>query len=114
MIAGCADASPAQPTGGAVGPATSAPTAVARQADPQAAWDALIAAAKQEGKVVIETPVGTGYRDAIQVFADAFPGIEPEHQPFPDGATFIPRLDQERKAGIYSFDVAATTPIPTL
>ena len=92
----------------------SRPAAGAKQADPQAEWDALVAAAKQEGKVVVETPVGTGYRDAIQVFATTYPGIEPEHQPFPDGATFIPRLDQERKAGIYSFDVCATTPIPTL
>jgi iron(III) transport system substrate-binding protein len=109
MVAACTVSAPSQPTAAAVAPAGGAP-----KADPQVAWDALIAAAKQEGKVVVETPVGTGYRDAIQVFATTFPGIEPEHQPFPDGATFIPRLDQERKAGIFSFDVCATTPIPTL
>jgi iron(III) transport system substrate-binding protein len=114
MVAGCTGASQSQATVATTAPATSAPFVATRQADPQADWDALVAAAKQEGKVVIETPVGTGYRDAIQIFADAFPGIVPEHQPFPDGATFIPRLDQERKAGIFSFDVAATTPIPTL
>jgi iron(III) transport system substrate-binding protein len=114
MVAECTSAPPAQPTVAAVAPATSAPAGGARQADPRAEWDALLAAAKQEGKVVVETPVGPGYREGIQIFANTFPGIEAEHQPFPDSATFLPRLNQERKAGIFSFDVAATTPIPTL
>ena len=114
MIASCTGAGPAQPTAIPVAPAATAPAVGARQADPRAEWDALVAAAKQEGKVVVETPVGPGYREGLQIFANTFPGIEPEHQPFPDSATFLPRLEQERKAGIFSFDVAATTPIPTL
>jgi iron(III) transport system substrate-binding protein len=109
LLAACSSAAPAQPTVAPVAPAGGA-----RQADPRAEWDALVAAAKQEGKVVVETPVGPGYREGIQIFANTFPGVEAEHQPFPDSATFLPRLEQERKAGIFTFDVAATTPIPTL
>jgi iron(III) transport system substrate-binding protein len=109
LLAACTSAAPAQPTAAPV-----APTVAASTSAPRGEWDALVAAAKQEGKVVVETPVGEGYRAGIQIFASTFPGIEAEHQPFPDSATFLPRLDQERKAGIFSFDVAATTPIPTL
>jgi iron(III) transport system substrate-binding protein len=112
LMAACSSSSPAAPAA----PATVAPAApaAASGAAPQATWDALVATAKQEGKVVVETPVGPGYRDALDVFVKAFPGIEAEHQPFPDSATFVPKLEQERKAGIFSFDVAVTTPIPIL
>ncbi|HEX8968157.1 MAG TPA: ABC transporter substrate-binding protein [Chloroflexota bacterium] len=114
LVAGCGSAASPQPTGVPVAAATTAPAAVARQTNPQGDWDALVAAATQEGKVVVETPVGEGYRQGVEVFANTFPGIQAEHQPFPDSATFIPRLDQERKAGIFTFDVTASTPIPTL
>ncbi len=45
-------------------------------------------------------------------FAKAFPGIEPEHLSFPDAATFVPKLQSERQAGIYSIDVGASTITP--
>src|SRR5215207_7758974 len=93
LVAACSSAAPAASTPAAVAPATTAPASTA----PQATWDALVAAAKQEGKVVVETPVGPGYREAIDVFVKAFPGIEAEHQPFPDSATFVPKLEGERK-----------------
>ena len=38
--------------------------------------DQLYEAAKKEGKVVIQTPAGAGYRPAIDAFMKAFPGIE--------------------------------------
>ncbi len=80
----------------------------------QVEWDALVEAAKKERTVVVQTAVGTGYRDALDLFAKAFPGIEPEQQAFPDGATYIPKIQGERKAGIYTFDVAAVPAIPPL
>ena len=121
MVAGCSSAAPPQPTAAPpqptpapAAPATVAPAAAAAQTKPQSEWEPLLAAAKQEGKVVVETPVGEGYRQGLDIFANTFQDIQVEHQPFPDSATFVPRLQQERKAGIYTFDVAATTPIPTL
>lgn len=114
MMAGCSTATPPQPTAAPPAPTTAPAVSGAAQTAPQGSWDALLAAAKQEGKVVVETPVGEGYRQGLEVFARTFPDIQAEHQPFPDSATFIPRLEQERKAGIFTFDVAATTPIPTL
>ncbi|HEX3247256.1 MAG TPA: extracellular solute-binding protein [Chloroflexota bacterium] len=130
LAAACSSAGPAQPTaapskpatsGGA--PATSAPAQPAA-APPQtapggtnaatSAWNDLVAAAKKEGKVVIQTPVGSGYREGVDAFMAEFPGIEAEIQSFPDGATFVPKIQGERKAGVYTFDVASTTVVPVL
>lgn len=98
---------------GAAGPDQSAAPTGQREAWHQQ-WDDLVAAAKKEGKVVIQLPVGTGYREALEVFMAAFPGVEAEAQQFPDGATYIPKIQGERRAGIYSFDVAAVPAIPPL
>jgi len=80
----------------------------------QAQWESLIAAAKREGKVVVQTPVGAGFREALEAFAKAFPGVEPEQQAFADSATYTPKILEERKAGIYTFDVAATPGVGVL
>jgi iron(III) transport system substrate-binding protein len=71
-----------------------------------------VEAARKEGKVTVQTPAGAGYREAIDVFAKDYPGIEPEHISFPDAATFVPKIRSERQAGIYSIDVGATTITP--
>ncbi|MEK7214455.1 MAG: extracellular solute-binding protein [Chloroflexota bacterium] len=77
-------------------------------------WDKLVEAARKEGKVVIQTPAGAGYRPAIDAFAKAYPGIEPEAQAFPDSNAYIPKITGERQAGIFNFDVGATTVTPML
>jgi iron(III) transport system substrate-binding protein len=124
LAAACSSAAaPAQPTAAPAKPASGAATAApaagtAPQTAPGAAktsdWDALVDAAKKEGKVVIQTPVGAGYREGVDAFMKAFPGIEAEIQSFPDGATFVPKIENERKAGVYTFDVASTTVVPVL
>lgn len=116
MVAACSSAAPAQPTTApkAAAPAapTSAPAAAAPAApkaaakDPMAEWDALVQAAKGEGKVVVNTFPGSGYRATMTAFEEKFPGITVEH------TTLIvrelaTRVVQEQKAGIYGFDVAA-------
>ncbi len=68
-------------------------------------------AAKKEGKVVIISGAGSTYRKAFDVFEKAYPGITVEHQGFASMSIFAPKAIQERKAGIYSFDVAT---IPSL
>jgi iron(III) transport system substrate-binding protein len=76
--------------------------------------DQLYEAAKKEGKVVIQTPAGAGYRPAIDAFMKAFPGIEADQQAYPDAATYLPKIQGERQAGIYSIDVLNTTVTPLL
>jgi ABC-type Fe3+ transport system substrate-binding protein len=127
LVAACSQAAPPQPTSApaVAPPAPAAPTTSAPQSAPavakapaastfEAQWDALVDAAKKEGKVVIQTPVGAGFRDGVDAFMKAFPGIEAELQSFPDGATFVPKIQNERKAGVYSFDVASSTVVPVL
>lgn len=125
LAAACSSATPAQPTAAPAKPAdkAAAPAQPTAAAAPQTApavpntmakFDALVDAAKKEGKVVIQTPVGAGYREGVDAFMKAFPGIEAEIQSFPDGATFVPKIQNERKAGVYTFDVASTTVVPVL
>ncbi|MFN0073888.1 MAG: ABC transporter substrate-binding protein [Chloroflexota bacterium] len=122
LTAACSAAQPAAPPTTAPAASTSAPAAAPQQAPAsapaaapagsEAQWQTLVEAARKEGKVTVQTPAGAGYREAIDVFAKAFPGIEPEHISFPDAATFVPKIRNERQAGIYSIDVGATTITP--
>ncbi len=109
---------------GACAPSATAPAAGEGQAGGQPApaakaaweveWDKLLAAAKQEGKVVVQTATGTGYREALEEFNKAFPGVEAIQQAFPDAATYVPKIKAERQAGVYSFDAALIPPTSAL
>lgn len=89
-------ASPAAATSGAAQPAIS-----------EAEWNNLVAAARQEGNLSIATYSGGGYRKVIEDFQAAFPGIKVEHQQFQSSSRdFVPRLLQEQKANLYTWDVA--------
>lgn len=74
----------------------------------EAEWDTLVKAAQGEGKLVLVTTVGAGFRDAVAAFEAAFPGILVEHTSL-QASQFTPRLLQERQAGIYSYDAMTTT-----
>lgn len=121
LIAGCSSATPAQPTTSpkVVAPPAQ-PTTVPPQAAPAAApappannfqadWDALIAAAKKEGKLVVNTFPGSGFRAAISVFEEKFPGITVDHTTMIAREVAV-RVLQEQKAGIYAFDVTQIPP----
>lgn len=72
----------------------------------QAEWDRLVAAAKQDGRLVAVTIGGAAPQRALMdKFQDTFPGISVDQQK--DGSINIwgPRALQERQAGIRSFDV---------
>ncbi len=73
-------------------------------------WDDLIAAAKMEGKLVLETLPGTGFRQLADAFEAAFPGIKVD-QNAAAASTWAPKALQERKAGVYEWDIAQ---IPTI
>ena len=68
-------------------------------------WEKLIDAAKKEGKVVVMTLAGEGYRKQAAEFEAAFPGIVAEHSGM-FARDWAPRVLQERKAGLYAWDVA--------
>ncbi len=129
LVAACSSAAPAQPTAApakpttapAAAPPTTAPAAPktgaaapAAKSDFQAEWDALVEAAKKE--------VGSSFRRQ-RARATVSPWMSsarrslvsrPEHSPFPDSATYLPKIANERQAGIYSIDVIASTVTPLL
>src|SRR5438046_10249491 len=89
LLLAAACQAPGAPTGSA--PAGSAPAAsgagaAARSAAPdtvsaggQSEWERVVAAARQEGKVVAVIPPGPQYEPTIrETFGKAFPGIEVE------------------------------------
>ncbi|MFN0073276.1 MAG: ABC transporter substrate-binding protein [Chloroflexota bacterium] len=126
----CSAPAPAQPT---VAPKAAAPTtapapaaaptqapAVAAPApaakDSMAAWDELVAAATKEGKVVVNTFPGAGYRQALTAFEEKYPGIKVEHSTLIARELAVKSI-QEQKAGVYSFDVTeipATTALSVM
>ena len=74
-----------------------------------AEWRELLAAARKDGKVVVNTFPGDGYKRALKAFTQAFPDIKLEHTGL-HSQDFAPRILQERKAGLFTWDVAT---IPT-
>ena len=72
-------------------------------------WRELVAAAKKEGKVVVNTFPGDGYARALKPFTQAFPEIKLEHTNL-HSQDFAPRILQERQANIFTWDLAL---IPT-
>src|SRR5947209_17824488 len=83
-------------TVGSAGPAVST--------DWQPAWNALIDAARREGKVVVKGPPTAAVRTALPAaFHERF-GVDVEYVGGPSGDAAI-QLASERQAGIYSTDV---------
>lgn len=73
--------------------------------DAQKKWNAALAQAKKEGKVVVLGPPGDRIREAItQGFAKAFPDITIEFSGA-RGGELATRVRAERDAGIYTVDV---------
>ena len=86
-----------------------APRAGATTASPE--WDQLVAAAKKEGKVAVNTFTGQGYARVFKLFTQAYPEIKLDHTNL-EPADFSPRVINERRAGLYTWDVA-TMPTST-
>ena len=81
----------------------------ARAAATPQEWAAVVAAAKKEGKVVVNTFPGDGYKRALKAFTQAHPDIKLEHTGL-HSQEFAPRIMQERQASLFTWDVAT---IPT-
>jgi iron(III) transport system substrate-binding protein len=65
----------------------------------------VLAAAKKEGKVAVNTFTGHGYGRVLKLFTRAYPEIKLNHTNL-EPVEFSPRVIQERKAGVYTWDVA--------
>jgi iron(III) transport system substrate-binding protein len=83
--------------------------AMAHAAPAPADWPQVTAAAKKEGKVVVNTFPGDGYKRALKAFTQAYPDIKLEHTGL-HSQDFAPRILQERQANLFTWDVAT---IPT-
>ena len=83
----------------------------ARAAAASPEWEQTVAAAKKEGKVAVNTFTGQGYGRVLKLFAQAYPEIKVDHTNL-EPVEFSPRLINERKAGVYTWDVA-TMPMTT-
>ena len=108
-----APAAPAPTTAPAVAPASGQAPA---SNDFKTTWDALLEAAKKEGKLAVNTFPGTGYRQALEVFGERYPGITLEHTNM-IAREVAARVIPEQKAGVYAFDVTqmpATTALSDL
>src|SRR5579884_4472789 len=84
--------------------ASAAGPAAAGQEAWQAEWDRVVAAAKQEGHVVVTGPPGESARQALTAFQQAYPEIQLEYSG-QRGADFISRALSERRADRYLTDV---------
>jgi len=74
-------------------------------ADASPEWAPLLAAARKEGKVVVNTFPGDGYGRALRPFTQAFPDVKLEHTSL-HSQDFAPRILQERKASSFTWDLA--------
>jgi iron(III) transport system substrate-binding protein len=84
---------------------------VAHAASSSPPWEQMAAAAKKEGKVSVNTFTGQGYARILKLFTQAYPDIKLEHTNL-EPVEFSPRVIQERKASVYTWDVA-TMPMST-
>ncbi|HEY7059857.1 MAG TPA: extracellular solute-binding protein [Chloroflexota bacterium] len=103
-----AQPAPPQPAnnGGSQATAGSAPAA---SSSASADWDQTLAAAKQEGKVLVAGAPGSGYRDAMRAFEAKYPDIKLEYQGF-GAIDFQARFASERRADQYLWDVYINGP----
>lgn len=92
-------------TAKAAAPAAAQPAAPTSQAD----WQQVVAEAKKEGKVVVNTFPGDGYARALRAFSQAYPEVKLEQTSL-HSQDFSPRITQERQAGVFTWDIAL---IPT-
>jgi ABC-type Fe3+ transport system substrate-binding protein len=106
----------AQPAAGqsasapAAGASAAAPSAGSAAAAP-AGWDEMVAAAKQEGRLVISAPANTIWREQLTGFQKDYPEIQVEYTGG-NSRDFWPRVAQERAGGQYLWDVRIGGPDP--
>ncbi len=79
------------------------------KAEWEAEWERVAAAARREGRLSVFTLAGTGYRKALDEFEAAFQ-IDVDHQSESSASIWVPKMERERDAGVYTFDVVVVPP----
>jgi iron(III) transport system substrate-binding protein len=98
LIAACS-----QPTAPAPAANVSAPQTAASAAGP-ADWNAIVAAAKQEGTLVLSTHAGSGYEKYVEAVRQALPDLKLEATTI-KASDFAPRVIVEQQNGQFLWDV---------
>src|SRR5712692_9943708 len=84
--------------------AVSAPASAAPAPASTADWNAVVAAAKKEGRVAVGGPLGQAWRDALTMFSQQYADIRMEF--FGASTTdFWPRVEREQGSGQFLWDV---------
>ncbi|HLY67836.1 MAG TPA: hypothetical protein VKU60_20020, partial [Chloroflexota bacterium] len=100
-----ASSKPAATASGAAKPAASA----SQSTQAATGLDALVPAAKQEGKIAIIGAPGDTFRQVYDTFSKKY-GITYDYLPGNGNADLVPKIDAERKAGQYNWDVIVHSP----
>jgi iron(III) transport system substrate-binding protein len=95
LLQSCTSGAPVAPTSAPVQSGAAAPSTD---------WDKVVAAAKSEGSVTVNTFPGSANQAALATFAQAYPEIKLEQTTLVSSG-LAPRILQERQAGIYTWDV---------
>lgn len=74
-------------------------------------WEQTVAAARQEGKLVLTGPPGEVWRRALMTFEEDFPQIQVEYTGA-NSRDFWPRVFRERELGQYLWDLRVGGPDP--
>jgi hypothetical protein len=104
LMQACSNSAPPTSPAPTVGPTTGAAPAQPLSASGSADWDTLLAAARAEGMVSVNTFPGSANQTALATFAQAYPDIKLEQTTLVSSA-LAPRIVQEHQAGIYTWDV---------
>src|SRR5439155_4991671 len=94
-----------------VSPSAAAPNVKPAASGWQAEWDAAVAGATKEGKLVLSGPPSQVWRTALTSFEKDYPDVKIEYT----GTTsrdFWPKIVQEQKAGQYLTDLRVGGPDP--
>jgi iron(III) transport system substrate-binding protein len=111
-VVACAPAAPVPTAAPASQPAVAVGASTATQPggpasakdDSQVAWEQALAAARQEGSLVLALQPGDVWRQWVERFEQTYPGIKLEATSI-TGADFVPRVLPERRADQYLWDV---------
>jgi ABC-type Fe3+ transport system substrate-binding protein len=98
LLTACSPAAPAA-TPTAAPPAAAPPTAA-----PATGWDATLAAARQEGKLVLSTHAGTGYEKYVELVKQALPDLTIDATTI-KASDFAARVVVEQQNDQYLWDV---------
>jgi iron(III) transport system substrate-binding protein len=102
LLQACSSSAP--PASAPAPPAATAAPAQASAAAPSSDWDKVVAGAKSEGSVTVNTFPGSANQQALAEFNKAYPEIKLEQTTLVSSG-LAPKILQERQAGLYTWDV---------